>query len=69
MINFIATFENERKDFKKALLVRFNYFLCILVLKNDNEIVYMFSVICLILQFINIIEFKVQILFSCYMYI
>lgn len=33
MIKFIETFENERKDFKKALLVRFNYFLCILVLK------------------------------------
>lgn len=26
MIKFIETFENERKDFKKALLVRFNYF-------------------------------------------
>lgn len=26
MIKFIATFENERKNIKKALLVRFYYF-------------------------------------------
>lgn len=26
MIKFIATFENERKNFKKALLVRLYYF-------------------------------------------